>query len=58
MAGYFWAMLKNADKPVSTEFVRYRRKEQIRWLSEYLRKIVGAAWCPMSHGKHRKEGIV
>lgn len=40
MAGYFWAMLTAAHKPVSAEFVRFRRKEQMRWLNEYFRKFL------------------
>ncbi|MFA5256303.1 MAG: glycosyltransferase family 2 protein [Candidatus Omnitrophota bacterium] len=35
LAGYFWAMLIRAKMPVSREFVRFRRKEQMRWLKEY-----------------------
>jgi biofilm PGA synthesis N-glycosyltransferase PgaC len=41
MAGYFWAMLSRAHKPVSAEFVCFRRKEQLRWLNEYFRKLLG-----------------
>lgn len=37
MAGYFWAMLNRVPKLVSDEFIRYRRKEQMKWLSEYFR---------------------
>lgn len=40
MAGYLWAMLTRAHKPVSMEFVHFRRKEQVRWLNEYFRKIL------------------
>jgi glycosyltransferase involved in cell wall biosynthesis len=40
MAGYLCAMLTRAHKPVSMEFVHFRRKEQMLWLSEYLRKIL------------------
>jgi poly-beta-1,6-N-acetyl-D-glucosamine synthase len=40
MAGYFWAFLTHVPKPVSVEFVRFRRKEQMRWLSEYMYKIL------------------
>jgi len=40
MAGYLWAMLTCAQKPVSVEFVHFRRKEQIRWLIEYFRKAI------------------
>jgi len=40
LAGYAWAMLTRAQKPVSKEFVHFRRKEQMQWLGEYLRKAV------------------
>jgi poly-beta-1,6-N-acetyl-D-glucosamine synthase len=35
LTGYLWAMLTRARKPVSEEFVRFRRKEQMGWLKEY-----------------------
>jgi len=38
LVGYFWAMLFRAPKPVSQEFVNFRRKEQIVWLKEYYKK--------------------
>jgi glycosyltransferase involved in cell wall biosynthesis len=31
-AGYFWSMLKRAERPVSREFVRFTRREQMRRL--------------------------
>ena len=40
LAGYLWAMLTRAHKPVSMEFVHFRRKEQMRWLKEYFRKFL------------------
>ena len=40
LVGYTWAMLTRAKKPVSKEFVRFRRKEQMQWLGEYFRKAV------------------
>ena len=40
MAGYFWAMLTQAQTPVSKEFVAFRRKEQLRWLKEYFLKLL------------------
>jgi glycosyltransferase involved in cell wall biosynthesis len=40
ISGYFWAMLTHAQKPVSMEFVQFRRNEQMRWLKEYLWKIL------------------
>lgn len=38
MVGYFCAMLARREKLVSTEFVNFRRKEQMRWLQEYFRR--------------------
>lgn len=40
IAGYFWAMLIRPSKPVSAEFVYFRRKEQMRWLQEYYKKVL------------------
>jgi poly-beta-1,6-N-acetyl-D-glucosamine synthase len=40
LSGYFWAMITHPPKPVSDEFVRFRRKEQMRWLKEYYRSII------------------
>lgn len=48
MVGYFWAMVTSAQKPVSADFVRFRRREQIRWLNEYLRNLFPRRSCP--HG--------
>jgi biofilm PGA synthesis N-glycosyltransferase PgaC len=36
MAGYAWAAVTRAPKPVSDEFVAFRRREQMQWLREYL----------------------
>jgi biofilm PGA synthesis N-glycosyltransferase PgaC len=38
LSGYLWGMITHAPKPVSEEFVRFRRKEQMRWLKDYYRK--------------------
>jgi poly-beta-1,6-N-acetyl-D-glucosamine synthase len=40
LAGYCWAMLTRAHRPVSMEFVHFRRKEQMRWLQEYFRRVI------------------
>jgi len=40
LVGYLWAMITNPAKPVSEEFVNFRRKEQSRWLNEYYRKAI------------------
>jgi glycosyltransferase involved in cell wall biosynthesis len=42
LAGYLWAMLKRVPTPVSMEFVHFRRNEQMQWLKEYFRKILGS----------------
>ena len=34
LAGYIWAALTRAPKPVSREFVQFRRNEQMSWLRE------------------------
>jgi len=44
MTGYLWAMLTNAQKPVSIEFVSFRRKEQMGWLKEYYKKLLHLSW--------------
>lgn len=41
LAGYVWAAITRADKPVSPEFVRFRQTEQKRWLAEYLKRPFG-----------------
>jgi biofilm PGA synthesis N-glycosyltransferase PgaC len=51
MAGYFWAMLTGAHTPVSAEFVRFRRKEQMRWLNEYFKKFLS----PIRSESHSRE---
>jgi glycosyltransferase involved in cell wall biosynthesis len=33
-AGYFWAMLKRTERPVSKEFTRFRRQEQLNRLRD------------------------
>lgn len=40
LSGYFWAMTTRPPKPVSEEFVRFRRNEQMRWLKDYFRRIL------------------
>jgi biofilm PGA synthesis N-glycosyltransferase PgaC len=41
LLGYFWAMVTCVSKPVSAEFVAFRRREQKQWLRDYLRRAVG-----------------
>ncbi len=40
LAGFLWGMITIAPKPVSNEFVRFRRSEQLRWLKDYHRKAI------------------
>lgn len=40
LVGYVWAALMRPPRPVSEEFVAFRRKEQMRWLGDYCRKWV------------------
>lgn len=51
LVGYLWAMITSAKKPVSEEFVRFRRAEQKRWLRGYFESVVpflgqGRHLCP------------
>jgi glycosyltransferase involved in cell wall biosynthesis len=41
LSGYLWAMLIGAPWAVSREFVDFRRREQLLWLKDYLKKIIG-----------------
>ena len=41
LAGYFWAMIKRSPRPVSMEFVNFRRKEQMQWLDGYYKNCFG-----------------
>jgi biofilm PGA synthesis N-glycosyltransferase PgaC len=36
MAGYLWAMVQRAERPVSRELVAFRRREQMQRLKKYL----------------------
>jgi biofilm PGA synthesis N-glycosyltransferase PgaC len=40
LSGYFWALVTRPERPVSGEFVQFRRKEQLRWLREYYHKAI------------------
>jgi hypothetical protein len=40
-AGYLWAIVTRATKPVSAEFVNFRGREQEQWLRDWLRRAVG-----------------
>jgi hypothetical protein len=40
LVGYFWAMLTQPCRPISKEFVNFRKREQMRWLLEYYRKFL------------------
>jgi glycosyltransferase involved in cell wall biosynthesis len=38
LSGYAWAFLTRAHKPVSEEFVRFRKQEQMEWLATYVKQ--------------------
>jgi len=40
LAGYLWAWITRAPKPVPEEFVRFRGREQMIWLRAYYRKAL------------------
>jgi poly-beta-1,6-N-acetyl-D-glucosamine synthase len=46
LIGYFWAALRHFEKPVSQEFVDFRKKEQILWLKGYVKKMAGRLLPP------------
>jgi glycosyltransferase involved in cell wall biosynthesis len=46
MTGYLWAMLTRAQTPISKEFVRFRRKEQMQWLKGYLVRFLRPTTFP------------
>lgn len=43
LVGYSCAMIGRAYKPVSVEFVEFRRKEQMQWLREYATRWLNTA---------------
>ncbi len=40
LAGYLWAVITRAEKPVSPDFVNFRGREQKRWLNDYFRRAL------------------
>jgi len=40
LSGYVWALLTGAPWAVPEEVVEFRRKEQLTWLKEYVRKFL------------------
>jgi poly-beta-1,6-N-acetyl-D-glucosamine synthase len=40
LAGYLWAMMRQAEKPVSEEFVAFRRNEQMHRLREFYSNLL------------------
>ena len=40
LCGYVWGMITRAPKPVSKDFVRFRRAEQMSWLKGYCQKAL------------------
>ncbi len=40
LSGYYWAVITRAPWAVSKEFTEFRRKEQSKWLKEYLQNLL------------------
>ncbi len=40
LAGFFWGQATHPPKPVSEEFVRFRKREQMFWLKEYYKRVL------------------
>ena len=40
-AGYFWAMLRGAERPVSREVMEYQRRDQMKRLQRFFLNLVG-----------------
>jgi hypothetical protein len=53
MVGYIFALLRQARRPVSREFVAFRRKEQLRWLREYVSSITRLLDCAKGNTQWR-----
>ena len=41
LAGYLWAVVTRAKRPVSADFVNFRGREQKQWLKDYFRRAFG-----------------
>jgi biofilm PGA synthesis N-glycosyltransferase PgaC len=53
LAGYIWALIKQAEKPVSKELVTFRRREQMRRLRGFIKSTL---FC-QSRRRHEYEDI-
>ncbi len=40
LAGYLWALVTRAERPVSTELIEFRKREQMRRLKEFFRNLL------------------
>jgi biofilm PGA synthesis N-glycosyltransferase PgaC len=40
LVGFTWGAVTHPARPVSDDFVRFRRREQMQWLREYYRKVL------------------
>jgi poly-beta-1,6-N-acetyl-D-glucosamine synthase len=40
LAGYSWALLRRAERPVSKEFIAFRKEEQMRRLKDFFARLV------------------
>jgi poly-beta-1,6-N-acetyl-D-glucosamine synthase len=53
LSGYLWGAITRPRRPVSAEFVRFRRDEQRAWLREHLRRIMGPGSKAHERGSER-----
>ena len=51
LVGYFSAMVVRSPKPVSAQFVQFRRKEQMQWLREYAQRALHMARWQRRQGR-------
>jgi poly-beta-1,6-N-acetyl-D-glucosamine synthase len=55
LAGFLWAAVRRAPKPISEALVAFRRAEQMSWLREYGRRFFAALHLA-SAAKHQSRG--
>ena len=56
LAGYLWAMMRQAEKPVSEEFVAFRRNEQLHRLKELFANLLFRRGIPLR--RHDKANLI
>ena len=56
LAGYLWAMMRQAEKPVTGEFVAFRRNEQMHRLKEFFSNLLFRGEIPLR--RHDKANLI